>query len=143
MTETDIRAVEQTIRIEARPQTVWRYWTDLELLREWWGTATGFDPSPGGSYRIEMGPGPVVGGEFLELVPHERIVFSFGWEPAEGLPEIPVGSNRVEVTLVPDGDDTVLTLRHSGIPAVYAAEHGEGWGHHLSLLAAAMANHKG
>ncbi|MBA3742186.1 SRPBCC domain-containing protein [Sporichthya sp.] len=64
--------------------------------------------------------------------------FSFGWEPAEGLPEIAVGSSRVEVTLVADGGDTVLTLRHSGIPARYGDDHAEGWAHELCRLAEAV-----
>jgi uncharacterized protein YndB with AHSA1/START domain len=142
VTEVDTRTVEQTIRIAARPETVWEYWTDPELLREWWGAAGPFDVTTGGEYRIAMkqhDPSPVMGGQFLELVPHERIVFSFGWEPAEGLPDIPVGSSRVEVTLVADGTDTVLTLRHSGIPPVYAADHGVGWSQHLEGLARILA----
>ena len=143
MTETDLRTVEQTIRIEARPETVWRYWTDPDLLREWWGNATGTDPQPGGSFRVAMDHGPVVGGEFVELVPHERIVFSFGWEPHDGVPAMAYGSTRVEVTLVADGPDTVLTLRHSDIPPAYAGEHGEGWAYHLGLLAAGAANSNG
>lgn len=146
MTEVDTRTVEQTIRIAARPETVWAYWTDPELLREWWGAAGPFDATPGGEYRVSMShhdPAPVMGGQFLELVPHERIVFSFGWEPAEGLPEIAVGSSRVEVTLVADGGDTVLTLRHSGIPARYGDDHAAGWAQELAGLAQAVANHKG
>lgn len=142
MTELDTRVVEQTVRIAARPETVWSFWTDPELLREWWGPASGFDPQPGGAYRIAMEHGPVIRGEFVELVPYERIVFSFGWEPGEGRPEMGPGSTRVEVTLVPDGPDTVLTLRHSDVPARYTSEHGEGWGHHLALLASAVT-HKG
>ena len=28
MTETNSNVVEQTVRISARPETVWQYWTD-------------------------------------------------------------------------------------------------------------------
>lgn len=142
MTELDTRVVEQTMRIAARPETVWRFWTDPDLLREWWGTAVGFDAQPGGVCSVRSENGWVMQGEFVELVPHERIVFTFGWEPAEGLPEIAPGSTQVEVTLVPEGGDTVLTLRHSGIPARYAGDHTQGWTRHLELLAVA-APHKG
>jgi len=139
VTAAGTTTVERTIRIAARPETVWAYWTDPELLREWWGAAVAFDTSPGGDYLIEMAHGPVMGGEFVELVPHERIVFTFGWVPAEGLPEIAVGSTRVEVTLVADGADTVLTLRHHDVPAVFASEHGAGWAEHLGVLAETIA----
>ena len=73
-------------------------------------------------------------GEFLELVPHERIVFSFGWEPTDGAPAIAPGSTRVEVTLTAADGDTIMRLRHTGIPAAQADEHRAGWAHFLPLL---------
>jgi uncharacterized protein YndB with AHSA1/START domain len=130
--------VEQTLRIAASPETVWRYWTDPERMTAWWGAAAELDPRPGGACVVEMGgEGPVMQGEYLELVPHERIVFSFGWLPTEGLHDIPPGSTRVEVTLTPDGDGTILALRHSGLPVALREEHHSGWAHLLPLLASA------
>ena len=73
-------------------------------------------PAPAAPCRVEMGGGPVMVGEYLELVPHERIVFSFGWDPTDGAPPIAPGSTRVEVTLTPDDGDTIMTLRHTGLP---------------------------
>ena len=135
MTQAETNTVEQTLRISARPETVWRYWTDPDRMCEWWGAAAELDPRPGGAYVVEMGGGGVMRGEFVELVPYERIVFSFGFEPAENAPPITAGSTLVEVTLAADGADTILTLRHSGIPAAHADEHSAGWSHTLPLLA--------
>ena len=132
--------VEHTLRIAARPETVWRYWTDPERMCEWWGTAAELDPQPGGRCIVSMGGGPRMRGEFIELVPHERIVFSFGWEPGEGVPAVAPGSTFVEVTLTPDGDDTILALRHTRLPSAAAEEHRAGWGHFLPLLAATAAD---
>jgi uncharacterized protein YndB with AHSA1/START domain len=143
LVETDTKTVEQTLRIRARPETVWRYWTDPQRMCDWWGAAAELDPRPGGTCRVEMGGGPVMVGEFLELVPHERIVFSFGWEPSDGGPAMVPGSTRVEVTLTADAGDTIMTLRHTGIPAAYADEHLSGWGHFLSVLAATAAGADG
>lgn len=84
-----------------------------------------------------MGDGGVMRGEFLELVPYERIVFSFGWDPTEGAPNVAPGSTRVEITFVDDGGDTIVTVRHSGIPAAHAEEHRAGWTHFLPRLAEA------
>ncbi len=134
MTEPDTTVVEHTLRIRARPETVWRYWTDPERMCDWWGAAAVLDPHPGGMCRVEMGGGPVMRGEYLEVVPHERIVFSFGWEPTEGAPDIAPGSTRVEVTLLDDAGDTILTLRHTGLPAAHGEEHRSGWAHFLGVL---------
>ncbi len=137
MTDADTTVVEQTLRISARPETVWRYWTDPERMCDGWGAAAELEPRPGGAYVVEMGGGGVMRGEYVELVPHERIVFTFGWDPTEGSPAIAPGSTLVEITLTADGDDTVLALRHTGLPAAVRDEHAAGWGHFLTLLVAA------
>lgn len=139
MTEPDTRVVEQTLRISARPETVWRYWTDPQRMCEWWGASAELDPHPGGPYIVEMSSGSVMRGEYVELVPHERIVFSFGWDPGPDVPDIPPGSTRVEITLAEDAGDTILTLRHTGIPARHADEHRAGWDHFLPILASEAA----
>ena len=61
MTDIETRVVEQTLRIAARPETVWRYWTDPQLMADWWGAAQ-LDPQPGGTYVVEMEGGPVMSG---------------------------------------------------------------------------------
>jgi uncharacterized protein YndB with AHSA1/START domain len=127
--------VEQTVRIGARPETVWRYWTDPARMCTWWGQAADLDPRPGGVCVVDLGGGAVMRGEYLELVPYERLVFSLGWDPVEGGPDVPPGSTRVEVTLAPDGDGTVLTVRHIGLPASQVADHAGGWAHFLGVLA--------
>jgi uncharacterized protein YndB with AHSA1/START domain len=138
VTDADTRTVEQTLRIKARPETVWRYWTDPQRMCDWWGAAAELDPRPGGTCRIEMGGGPAMVGTYVELVPHERIVFTFGWEPTDGAPDVPPGSTRVEVTLTADGGDTIMSLRHTGLPGAFADEHAAGWGHFLPVLVAAV-----
>ena len=139
MTQGEDAVVEQTLRIRARPETVWRYWTDPQCRCEWWGAAAQLDPRPGGACVVEMGGGGVMRGEYVELVPHERIVFTFGWDPTAGAPDVPPGSTRVEVTLTADGDDTILALRHTGLPLASTNEHRGGWGHFLPLLATAAS----
>jgi uncharacterized protein YndB with AHSA1/START domain len=137
VTDTETSVVEQTLRISARPETVWQYWTDPARMCDWWGAAAELDPRPGGVYVVEMGGGGVMRGEYVELVPHERIVFTFGWDPVEGGPQIAPGSTRVEVTLTADGDDTILALRHTGLPPAAVSEHSAGWAHFLPILGSA------
>ena len=142
MTETNANVVEQTVRIKARPETVWKYWTDPQRMCDWWGAAAELDPRPGGVCRVEMGGGPVMRGEYLELVPHERLVFSFGWEPTDGAPAIAPGESMVEVTLIEEAGDTIMTLRHTGIPDAAAEMHASGWSHFLPILATAVDDSK-
>ena len=73
--------------------------------------------------------------EYVEVTPYSRVVFTWGWE-GEGNP-VPPGSSTVEITLVPDGDGTVVRLRHHGLSAQEGAKHAEGWAHYLDRLVAA------
>jgi uncharacterized protein YndB with AHSA1/START domain len=139
VSEVEMAVVEQTLRVSAPPGTVWRYWTDPQRMCEWWGATAELDPRPGGVCRVELAGGPVMRGEYVELVPHERIVFTFGWEATEGGPHIAPGSTRVEITLTADGGGTIMTLRHSGIPAIDANDHRSGWGYFLAQLAHAAS----
>ena len=136
-TDDDTTIVEQTLRIAASPETVGRYWTDPERMCDWWGAAAELDPRPGGACVVEMDGGGTMRGEYVELVPHERIVFSLGWDPTDGAPAVPPGSSLVEITLTADGNDTILALRHSGLPVAAREEHRGGWGHFLPLIATA------
>ena len=135
-------AIEQTVRIEAAPETVWSFWTDPVRMVEWWGSAAEIEAVPGGRVRVVMEPGgPVMLGAFVELDPPRRLVFTFGWE--HNLPGEPLapGSTQVEVTLMPEGDSTVLVLRHLDLPAIHATDHENGWAFFVGerLVAAAAA----
>jgi uncharacterized protein YndB with AHSA1/START domain len=125
-TTTATTIIEQTVRIAASPEVVWEFWTDPARLAEWWGEAAQVEPEPGGVFRVAMESGPVMRGSFIELERPRRLSFTFGWEQNIGGPLAP-GSTRVEVTLTPDGDDTILVLRHFDMPTTHAADHEKGW----------------
>lgn len=137
MTEHEGAIVEETLRIHAHPETVWRYWTDPQRMCEWWGAAAQLDPRPGGVCRVELDGGGVMHGEYVEVEPYARIVFTFGWERTDGAPNIAPGSTRVEIRLIEDEGDTIMTLRHTGLPDAERDRHGDGWAHFLPLLAGA------
>jgi uncharacterized protein YndB with AHSA1/START domain len=133
--------VELERHIAARPETVFGYFTDPERYRKWQGVDAELDPRPGGLFKVTMTgrTGVVARGEFVEVTPPERVVFTWGWEPRKGLPAemaaVEPGTSMVEVTLIPDGDGTILRLRHSGLPNVPAgAFHNEGWSMSLDRL---------
>jgi uncharacterized protein YndB with AHSA1/START domain len=122
------------IMIDATPDTIWPFLTEADRHTEWEGTEVELDPRPGGIYRVLVAGQYQSAGEFVEVVPNERLVFTFGWEQ-EGNPITP-GSTTVEITLHPEGAKTRLRLVHRGLPDENAVElHGQGWAHYLDRLA--------
>ena len=61
--------VEREVRIAARPETVFEFFTDPEKMVLWKGRQASLDPRPGGIYRVEMGDQIVARGEYVELDP--------------------------------------------------------------------------
>jgi uncharacterized protein YndB with AHSA1/START domain len=121
------------ILVDARPETVFELLTVPERHLEWQGSEAELDPRPGGVYRVVVGGQHAAAGEFVEIVPNEKVVFTFGWDQP-GHP-IPAGSTTVEYTLVPEGDKTRVRLVHRGLPDDAVADHTNGWDHYLSRLA--------
>lgn len=129
---TSTESIERVLRIAARPETVFRRFVEPEALTEWMGEVATLDPRPGGQWRLEYGNGAIAAGEFTVVEPPTRVAWTWGWEENS---LVPPGSTTVEVELTTDGDMTVLTLRHTGLPDTEAAKnHGEGWDHFLPQL---------
>ena len=128
--------VEVTTYIDASPAIVFSYFTDPERMCRWMGVTTQLDAREGGEFRIDVTNGDVAVGTYLEVVPPERVVLSWGWE---GHATVPPGSSTVEVTLTPDGDGTFVRLRHSGLDVESAIRHNAGWTHYLARLAIASS----
>ncbi len=129
--------IERELRIAATPETVFAFWTEPDKMAKWMGRNVQLDPTPGGEYRIDYNGSDIARGTFVELEPPLRIVLTWGWE-APGDPT-PPGASTVEVTLIPDGDGTILRLRHSGLIAEAVTGHAVGWDQFLPGLAEAAA----
>ena len=136
-TQAERLAVEREIAIAARPETVWELLTDPAKARTWWGVTFAFDPRPGGAYSIEVVPGKTVAGEFVELDPPRRLVYTWGWVPdGDGPNLVPPGSSTVEIELEGVDGGTRLSFTHRDLPNAESAQsHAEGWDHYLGRLA--------
>jgi uncharacterized protein YndB with AHSA1/START domain len=128
------RSVVCEVRVKADPETIFPFLVDGERSARWFGRSASIDPRPGGAYRTEISDQIVAIGEIVEIDEPRRLVLTFGWEGSEA---VPPGSSRVEITLEPDGDETVVRLLHDGLAEGAAEQHGDGWDHYLGRLAIA------
>ena len=132
MTSVQSDVVVREVRIAARPETIFGFLTDPDLMARWMGQNVQLEPRAGGIYRVDINGEAIARGEFIEVVPNQRVSISFGWE-GENHP-VPPGSSVVEITLTPEGDTTLLRLEHSGLPADERARHGHGWQGYVDRL---------
>jgi uncharacterized protein YndB with AHSA1/START domain len=124
------------LRIEASPEIVFRHFTDPARMAHWMGVDHKLDPVPGGLFRVDVNGRDVAVGEYVEVDPPRRIVFTWGWQESADLPP---GSTTIEVDLVPDGKATLLQFTHRGLPPGALEQHAIGWDHYLPRLVLAGA----
>ncbi len=107
-------------------------WKKPELLQKWFAPEgmhieeTNIDFKVGGIYRIAMktpdGHVMVVGGEYLEIVEEQRLVFSWKWESSPNTTKVEVDFEAV------DESASELTLIHSEfLTDQEKTHHGLGW----------------
>jgi uncharacterized protein YndB with AHSA1/START domain len=113
---------------------VFPYFTDPQLLVTWIGERADLDARPGGTFAVDFA-GTAARGSYVAVEPSRRVVFTWG------IPEdaaLPPGSSTVEVLLVADGADTIVSLTHRDLPPDREPSHREGWERCVAVLAAAV-----
>ena len=114
--------------LRAPPEKVYRAFLEAEALAKWlppYGftcTVHHLEAKVGGSFRMSFrnfstGNGHSFGGEYLELVPHQRIRYTDRFDD----PNLP-GTLQVSVVLTPVSCGTELAVVQDGIPEVIPLE---------------------
>jgi uncharacterized protein YndB with AHSA1/START domain len=127
---------------------VFKCWTDPQHAAMWWGPqgftleACKMDVRVGGAWRMGMrspeGTRHVKSGIYREVVPPERLIFTFAWEDEAGNPK---HAMLVEVSFAEEGEKTRLTLRHTNLESEAARElHRGGWTSTMERFAAYLAS---
>ena len=126
-------------RLKAAPAEVYAAWTDPEKIVKWFGPDAGpvkqadTDVRLGGRYAVtfhtEDGEQHHVSGVYREVVPNEKLVFTWAWRT------MPERESLVTILVKPDGSGTLLTLIHERFFDEAARDrHREGWSGCLDKL---------
>ena len=137
---------DRTVRLHrvlrAKPEKVYRAFLEANAMAKWippYGftcTVHHMDARVGGSFRMSFhnfssGNGHSFGGEYLELVPNQRLRYTDKFED----PNLP-GVLEVTVSLTPVICGTELSITQSGIPEAIPLEMCYlGWQESLAQLA--------
>lgn len=128
--------------LRASPERVYKAFLDSDAMSKWLppngftGKVHHIDAKVGGTYKMSFtnfstGKSHSFGGEFLELVPHERIRYTDRFDDP-GLP----GEIQTTITLKTVSCGTELNVVQEGVPSVIPAEACYlGWQESLTLLA--------
>jgi len=130
-----------TRRLRARPEKVYAAWADPLNLVQWFALTQAkpgslradLDVRVGGRYRIsfsdEKGEYFEVGGVYREVVPNERLTFTWAWHST------PERESLVTVQLRPDPVGTLLTFHHEQFADETARDnHKRGWSTFFDVL---------
>jgi uncharacterized protein YndB with AHSA1/START domain len=121
-------------RYAAPPAKLFEAWTRPEVMGRWLAPSPDMtcdattDVRVGGRYRIDMkspdGTHHIAVGVYEEIVPNERLVFTWSWEANPGHGE----NTIVTIDLKAAGDQTDLTLTHERfVSSEQRDSHEKGW----------------
>ena len=128
--------------LRAPPERVYRAFLDADAMVKWLppngftGKVQHVDARPGGSYKMSFtnfttGSSHSFGGQYVELVPHERIRYTDRFDD----PNLP-GAMNVTISLTKVSCGTELNVTQEGVPDIIPAEACYlGWQESLALLA--------
>ena len=128
--------------INAPPARVYDAWTDPAQLKQWFGPENvrtrniTADVRVGGKYRWDLitqeGEEWAAFGEYRELVPGKKIVFTWQWDDDEAWEN---RTSVVTVELFEHRGGTELRLKHEQLPSEESRDrHNEGWNSLLDRL---------
>ncbi len=123
------------------PEMVWEYLTRAELM-ELWLMPNNFLPIPGHEFEFRIKPVPaldfdgIVYCKVLEIVPHQKLSYSWKTGPGNGKIEL---DSIVVWKLVPKENGTQLLLEHTGFKEtenfkMYTAVN-DGWYKNIEKIA--------
>jgi len=132
---------------DAPPERVYRAFTQAGDLEKWFGPegvnciVHDIDPRPGGAYSFTMrddkGGEHPLSGVFEEVVPNERLVYTWTW----GFGTLAGIETRVTLDFADRDGGTELTLTHELLPTGTAVDmHNAGWTGSFDCLAVELTH---
>jgi len=115
-------------------ERVFRAWTDPKEMALWFAPSPDhsmviaeYDFQVGGKYRFEVqhksGNGRRIFGTYREIIPPEKLVFTWSWGEDAG-----AHVSVVTIEFRDLGKSTEITLTHEGLPSVEERDsHNQGW----------------
>jgi uncharacterized protein YndB with AHSA1/START domain len=119
-------------RFDQPPEVVWRAWTDPDWMARWAGSdpkgkvlSVELDVRPQGRFEVTFANGDgtqhTFHGVYREVKLPRRLAFTWGWRSEPGV------ETFIIVSLVPEGQGTLMRFEHSGLGYASSHDYASGW----------------
>ena len=134
----DPRVLRVERLLDGSPERIFAAWTDPQLLLRWWAAEPDWtaadaatDVRVGGRYRLSMrdatGGVRSVAGEYLEVDPPHRLVYTWAWESKDAA-AVTRDVTIVAVDFLGEGSATRVVLEQRGFASdADMHDHDHGW----------------
>jgi uncharacterized protein YndB with AHSA1/START domain len=123
----------QTVHIEREfpttPIETYLYFTDPDLLTDWWPTEVETDPVEDGEYRMFFaGPDVTLRGRYRRIDPGKQLAFTWKWDHEDLPPRL------VDVIFKASPRGCAVSVTHDAGSDDEASDYTNGWIHFLGRL---------
>lgn len=117
--------LHKEIWIEAPIEKVFACFTEAEVMLTWSGKEATLDPTPGGVYRVVFENGDIIEGEYKEVIPYSRVVYTANYGGINTL---------VSIDLAEENGGTTIKLKQEFVADVDTSGFDGGWDYFLGIL---------
>lgn len=114
------------------PEKVWQAWTDPKLVKSWFGSDpngtvldASLDVRPGGAFEVNFqnadGTQFTSIGEYKEIEPYQKLVFSWGWKDRPDVIE------SISIVFQAEQNGTTMFFEHANIDPTTTHGYENGW----------------
>ncbi len=114
------------------PEKVWQAWTDPNIVKSWFGSDpngivldASLDVRPSGKFEVTFqnadGTQFTCTGEYKEIEPYRKLVFSWGWKDRADILEL------VSIVFQAEQNGTTMLFEHANIDPATTHGYENGW----------------
>ncbi|NET34403.1 MAG: SRPBCC domain-containing protein [Cyanothece sp. SIO1E1] len=118
-------SIHKEIWINAPIERAFASFTDAEAMLAWHGKEIEVNPVPGGIYKVTFEDGTTILGEYKEVSPHSRVIYSANYNGVDSL---------ITIDFLPRDGGTLIKLQQEFDPEQVTSSFDHGWNYFLQIL---------
>lgn len=117
--------LHKEIWIKATVDQVFACFTEEKAMLSWHGKEVEVNPVPGGIYKVVFEDGTTILGEYKEVRPFDKVVYSANYNGVDSL---------ITINFIPKDGGTLIQLQQEFDPQQDTSSFDHGWDYFLGML---------